>query len=46
MDSKKFLGICILLATSQVGRYQFLIHEDSAVMWVIDTITGEVTVRH
>ena len=33
-------------ATSQVGRYQFLIHEDSVVMWVIDTTTGEVTVRH
>ncbi len=33
-------------ATSQVGRYQFLMHEDPAVMWIIDTTTGEVTAQH
>ena len=30
---------------SRIGRYQMIMHQDPAVIWVIDTTTGEISVR-
>ena len=30
-------------ATSRIGRYQAILHQDPPVIWIVDTVTGEAT---